>query len=115
MASSNMTIRLFLILLLLSVDPLLVFTQSKQPTTDEIKNSEVVHWASVLNRIAVEAKTLQDETSRPEAVVAVADAFWLLDNKKSRELLPAIQSSSPSNPDMNLTSGPRPSPVRFRF
>lgn len=90
MTLSNKTIRFFVILLFVGFNPTVVFTQSqKTPGATEKNNSEIIHWTSVLNRLVVEAKTLQDETARPEAVIAVADAFWVLDNKKSRELFSA--------------------------
>ena len=53
---------------------------------DQQKNSELIHWTEVLNRIAFEAKTLPNAADRPEALTAIADAFWDVDKKKSREL-----------------------------
>lgn len=93
MTFSSGTIRLLAALFILGFTPSLVSTQVSAPATataDEEKNSsEIIHWTSVLNRIALEAKTLRDETARPEAVIAVADAFWSVDKKKSRELFHA--------------------------
>ena len=56
------------------------------PHGDDEKHSELIHWTEVLNRIVFEAKTLPNTADRPEVLIAIADAFWDLDKKKSREL-----------------------------
>jgi hypothetical protein len=48
-------------------------------------NAELMRWEGALQQLALEARTLSDKNARPEALVAVADAFWELDQGKAQE------------------------------
>ena len=52
-----------------------------QPISDEVESSQLLHWREVLDQLSIEARTLQDQNARPDAVIAVADAYWNLDRK----------------------------------
>src|SRR6185503_8768679 len=96
----------FAAVLAVSLGAVLTSAQSRPPLrAEENASLQITHWTSVLNRLVLEAKTLQDEAARPEAVVAVADAFWDVDRKKSTELFKAafdLASSLPFQKDHDL-------------
>jgi len=54
---------------------------------------KVSRWASLLDQQAIDARTLSDEI-RPEAITAVADAYWELSPEKSKELFIAALGSA---------------------
>jgi len=49
---------------------------------------KVSRWRSLLDQQAIDARSLPDEL-RPEAMVAIADAYWELSPDKSKELFVA--------------------------
>jgi len=54
--------------------------------SDQDQNRELLRLRGDLDRLALEARTLQDQDSRPDAVIAVADTYWELDQHKARDL-----------------------------
>lgn len=87
MRLDQQTPRVLILLVLLCLAHSLSSGQTRKSATPaEEAGSEIIHWTSVLDRLAIDAKILRDETERPEAIIAVADAFWSVNNKKSREL-----------------------------
>ncbi|MFY9620190.1 MAG: hypothetical protein WAM70_15365 [Pyrinomonadaceae bacterium] len=49
-------------------------------------NAKLMRWEAALPQLALAARTLSDQNARPEALVAVADAYWELDQGKAQEL-----------------------------
>ena len=49
-------------------------------------NQEIFKWTSILDKLAIEARTLSEENLRAEALNAVADAYWELSQTRSKEL-----------------------------
>lgn len=84
-ATSRLTGAILALSLVCSIATAQSVTSQGRPASDE-NHSELIHWTEVLNRIAFDAKTLPNPADRPEALIAIADAFWDLDKKKSREL-----------------------------
>lgn len=59
---------------------------SKTRRPNQEQSAELLRLRSDLDRLSVEARTLQDQNSRPDAVIAVADTYWELDQNKARDL-----------------------------
>ena len=49
-------------------------------------NQEIFKWTTLLDKLAIEARTLSEQDLRSEATNAVADAYWELSQARSREL-----------------------------
>ena len=52
-------------------------------------NPELTKWTDLLDKLVADARTLSDESLRPEAMTSVADAYWEASPSKSRELFSA--------------------------
>ena len=86
---------LIVVVLIVGVECSFASPQTPAPVViEDSVTSQVAHWTAVLNRLVLEAKTLQNQSARPEAIAAVADAFWDLDKKKSNELFNAALDSA---------------------
>ena len=61
---------------------------SRTPPTPDLAdaNQEIFKWTNLLDKLALEARTLSEENLRPEALNAVADAYWELSPARSKEL-----------------------------
>ena len=59
---------------------------SKTRRSNQEQNAELLRLREVLDHLALDARTLHDQNSRPDAVIAVADAYWELDQNKARDL-----------------------------
>ena len=59
---------------------------SKKRRPDQEQSAELLRLRGDLDRLIIEARTLQDQNSRPDAVIAVADTYWELDQNKARDL-----------------------------
>jgi hypothetical protein len=76
--------------LLLSLN---TFAQTPSPQTSPApapdlsdSNQEVFKWTNLLDKLALEARTLSEEELRSEVVNAVADAYWEASQTRSKEL-----------------------------
>lgn len=50
------------------------------------RSAEIFRWTDLLDKLALDARTLPDETLRSEALYSVADAYWELSQDRSKEL-----------------------------
>ncbi len=49
-------------------------------------NAGIAKWSGVLDQLAIDARTLSDENVRSAALNSVADAYWELSQRRSKEL-----------------------------
>lgn len=63
-----------------------VTADSKMRRSGREQSRELLRLRGVLDQLALEARTLQDQNSRPDAVIAVADTYWELDQNKAKDL-----------------------------
>jgi len=60
---------------------------SRRPVRDlPDASQEIFKWSNLLDKLALEARTLSEENLRPDVVNAVADAYWELSPTRSKEL-----------------------------
>jgi hypothetical protein len=60
--------------------------KQKNRRSEQARNAELLRLQAILDQLILDARTLQDESARPEAMVSVGDAYWELDQNKGREL-----------------------------
>lgn len=53
---------------------------------EDARGAHLFRLGGILDRLSVDARTLQEQNSRPYAMTAVADAYWELDQTKAKDL-----------------------------
>lgn len=81
----------------------------KTQRSDQKQNAELWRLREVMDHLVLDARTLQDQNARPDALIAVADVYWELDQSKAKSLFPMALDFALA---IDLSSKDRDSTVR---
>ena len=69
-------------------------TDLRTGRSDDARNADLFRLRAILDRLSVDARTLQEQNSRSYAITEVADAYWELDQAKAGELFVSALDSA---------------------
>jgi len=69
-------------------------TEKKSQSINNDESAEVLQWKYLLATLATDGHSLLPEKERPQALAAVADAYWNVDRDIARELFKAALDSA---------------------